>query len=356
MHREISNGKNEYVYQLQIRICVFQPGSIEITDNLPLELQIRLNNKVCSLPPISDKSKLGTPVRRIFRPIDCTDFVKLNPSISNTITVNWIPDGKTYVLGMCLVKKLTPEKLLEDLYNKKPRSSADTKNDIIQTLDKADPDVSTLSYRFSLICPLGKVKMKIPVKSSKCDHIQCFDASTFILMNEQKPSWTCPTCGQPCLYDDIQIQSYFIEVISSPNLPEKCNEIELLGDGTWKVFEESFEVDNVKKEAIDCITLDDSDDENSVKLKEECKPGNSKKSKTILFFDLTMSDDEETIKENNKQENEEQAVNTLQSETTNDAQPPPQVQEAVTSSEQGEEMDIDNSSPTTDPTPMTTSS
>eukprot|EP00102_Acyrthosiphon_pisum_P020146 XP_016657356.1 PREDICTED: uncharacterized protein LOC103308383 [Acyrthosiphon pisum] len=62
------------------------------------------------------------------------------------------------------------------------RSSEETKIYIIKKIADVDPDLATTSYRFSLVCPLGKIRMKIPAKSIHCDNLQCFDASTFILM------------------------------------------------------------------------------------------------------------------------------------------------------------------------------
>lgn len=366
LNRDISNGKNEYVYQIQIRICLIESGSTEITDYLPLGLHIRLGNKVCPLPPTAPNTRPGTEARRTARPINCTQLVKLNPFLPNTITVNWTPDAKTYVLGVYLVKKLTADTLLQKLHAKGPRSSLETKNYIIKKLADVDPDLATTSYRFSLVCPLGKMRMQIPAKSTNCDHLQCFDASTFILMNEKKPTWMCPTCNKPCLYDDIQIESYFLEVVSSPDLPDSCKEIEILADGTWKVYEENKEpVETAadKEKPIDSVNLDDSDDENSMEVKKELShnPESSKESESLksCLIDLTISDDEEPAKEKEKQENEAQAADAVQPVTTVDTKPLAQVQpqQAVTSSEQGVVIEIDCSpSPPTTPTPTTAAS
>lgn len=300
MNCDISNGKNKFVYQLQIRICHYELGSTEITDYLPLGFHIRLNNNDCLLPPISPITQQGTEARRITIPINVTKHVKLNPSIENIITVNWIPDVKIYVLGVYLVKKLTPEKLLQKLIDKGPRSSEETKNDIIQKLANIDLDLATSSYRFSLICPLGMTRMKIPAKSTNCDHLQCFNISTFIIMNEKKPTWICPICNKPCLYDDIQIESYFWEVVSSPNIPNDCKEIEILADGSWKVYEENREPVDVIENSINLVN---NDDENSIVIRNYHSPGSSNESGSMksCIIDLTRSDDEESPEEN-KQE------------------------------------------------------
>lgn len=269
MNRDIS-VENKYVYQIQMRICLLKPGSTEITDYFPPELNITINNNVCPISPIDPLNILSkiTP-----QPINCTELFKLNPSVINVITVNWNSDAKTFVMGLYLVKKLTSEYLLQELMNKKPRSSESSKNYIIQMTANLDSDLTTTSYYFSLVCPLGKIKIKIPAKSVNCNHLQCFDASTFILMNEKKPTWLCPVCDRPCLYNDLQIDTYFLEVILSPDLPDHCDKIELLADGTWKVYEENKGlVETVvggHEKLIDTIILSDSDDEEPPKEKDQ---------------------------------------------------------------------------------------
>lgn len=372
-HRDISNGKSEFPFQMQIRICLLEPGSTEIADFLPLGLNIRVNNKSCTLPPTAPNNRPGVENRRVARPINCSNLLKLNPQITNPITINWIPDGKTYIMGMYLVKKLSSDILLQRLKDKGSRSSEETKNYIIKKLADVDPDLATTSYRFSLVCPLGKMRMKIPAKSINCDHLQCFDASIFILMNEKKPTWMCPTCNKSCLYDDIQIESYFLEIVTSPNLADSCKEIEILADGTWKVYEENKEVkssesvttNTTKEKPIDSVNLDDSDDGNDDPMepkKDTTLDGSSKDNENLKssFVDLTLSDDDEEQPptEKDKQENEAQAVDAVQSVTTVDLKPQAQVQpqQAVTSSEQGVVIEIDSPSPPASPTPTTTAS
>ncbi|CAH1738758.1 unnamed protein product [Aphis gossypii] len=288
-NRTISSGKEEYLYQFQIRICQFiEPVPNESPDYMPLDLYIRVGRKPCQLPPSLPITSPRTKSRRTARPIDCTANVKLCPLVSNTITIGWTPDGKNYVFSMYLVKKLTSDTLIERLHDKGGRSSEDTKNIIIQMFANVDPDVATTSYSFSLICPLSKVRMKIPAKSIYCDHLQCFDVSTFILMNEKKPTWICPTCSKPCLYDDIQIENYFLEVVSSPTLKYCTTEIEILSDGTWRIYKETIETKNTNS-TFDMVKPSDivdlvSDDEMCSERNDGPSPKNSKSS----FIDLTL--------------------------------------------------------------------
>ncbi|KAE9524257.1 hypothetical protein AGLY_015296 [Aphis glycines] len=365
-NRYSSDGKYEHRNQCQIRICqLIEPVPNESSDYMPLGLHIRVNMKACPLPPVPPNTRPNNLAesRRTARPINCTANFKLSPINVNNITINWTPDGKNYVFVLYLVKKLTVDTLIKKLQDKGGRSSEETKNYIIRKIADVDPDLATdTSYRFSLVCPLGKMRMKIPVKSINCNHLQCFDASTFILMNEKKPTWVCPTCNNPCLYDDLQIQNYFLEVISSPTLKDCSKEIEFLADGTWRVYEETIEIHNTNNTSdrvkpIESVDLD-SDDENCIEPRTEPRTQESENNLKSSFVDLTLSGDEEPRTEKVKQENEAQAADAIQSVGVIDLKPQAQVQpqQAVTSSELGLVIEIDSPSPPSSPTPTTEAS
>lgn len=76
--------------------------------------------------------------------------------------------------------------------------------------------------------------MSTPCRASTCSHLQCFDASLFLQMNERKPTWNCPVCDKPALYDNLTIDGYFQEALNSNKLLPDVNEIQLLQDGSWE--------------------------------------------------------------------------------------------------------------------------
>jgi hypothetical protein len=96
-----------------------------------------------------------------------------------------------------------------------------------------DSEIATTSLRVSLMCPLGKMKMMVPCRPATCGHLQCFDASLFLQMNERKPTWICPVCDKPALYENLVVDGYFQEVLTSPHLGTDCCEVQLLNDGSW---------------------------------------------------------------------------------------------------------------------------
>lgn len=228
-NRDISKTIPEYPYQYQIRLCQIELGRFEVTDYFPSQLNVRVGDTPCPTYP-NERSKS----RRTASPINCTHELKLSPFFTNLIKVNWVPDGKIYGITMNLVKQLSADNLIKKLQDKEARSSEDTKHQIIKKFTCVNPDLACTSHQFSLLCPLSKNRMKLPAKSVHCDHIMCFDADTFIRMNEKNSKWLCPICNAPCVYDDIKIENYFLEIVTSSRLEDDDNNILINADGSWE--------------------------------------------------------------------------------------------------------------------------
>lgn len=284
-YRNNSIDENGYCLQIQIQLGSIEEGSTVINDCMPLGLYVRICDQVCPLPPLSPPPRKSEARRLIPRPINCTELLNLSTNM-NRINLNWYPDGKNYVVGLFLVKQLSVGSLVENLKYKKVRSLEDTKRYIIKKSSSVDTELSTTHHLISLMCPLSKLRMKLPTKSINCDHLQCFDASGFISMNEKKPTWICPICNKPCTYYDLEIQTYFLEIVNSPFLPENCQQIEILPDGSWKMAEEIDEFGNI----------------NPNRVKKQSQPNCSKYSEELnsVVIDLTLSDDEEPPNKKNR--------------------------------------------------------
>jgi len=109
-------------------------------------------------------------------------------------------------MAVYLVSRLSSTDLLQRLRNKGVRPSEYTRGLIKDKLSEdADMEIATTSLKVSLVCPLGKMRMQLPCRATSCSHLQCFDASLFLQMNERKPTWVCPVCDKPILYENLAI-------------------------------------------------------------------------------------------------------------------------------------------------------
>ncbi|XP_011198071.2 E3 SUMO-protein ligase PIAS2 isoform X1 [Bactrocera dorsalis] len=234
-NRDIRNSnKIEHAIQVQLRFCLLET-SCEQEDCFPPSVSVKVNNKLCQLPNVIPTNRPNVEPKRPPRPVNVTANVKLSPTVTNTITVQWCPDyTRGYCIAVYLVKKLTSAQLLHRMKTKGVKPADYTRGLIKEKLtEDADCEIATTMLKVSLNCPLGKMKMSIPCRASTCSHLQCFDASLYLQMNERKPTWNCPVCDKAAIYDNLVIDGYFQEVLASSLLKPDDTEIQLHKDGSW---------------------------------------------------------------------------------------------------------------------------
>uniref|UniRef100_A0A182QN37 Protein inhibitor of activated STAT n=2 Tax=Anopheles farauti TaxID=69004 RepID=A0A182QN37_9DIPT len=234
MNRDISNpNKVEHSVQVQLRFCLLET-TCEQDDYFPPNIVVKVNNKLCPLPNPIPTNKPGVEPKRPPRPVNITPNVKISPLVANHIAVSWCTEyNRGYVASCYLVRKLTSAQLLSRLKTKGVKAADYTRALIKEKLSEdADCEIATTMLKVSLICPLGKMRMTTPCRASTCSHLQCFDASLYLQMNERKPTWNCPVCDKPAVYNNLVIDGYFQEVLAS-KLSSEDTEIQLHNDGSW---------------------------------------------------------------------------------------------------------------------------
>ncbi|KAB0803191.1 hypothetical protein PPYR_00161 [Photinus pyralis] len=304
--RDIRPGsKCEYIKQIQLRFCLLET-TCEQEDYFPPNVVVKVNNKLCPLPNPIPTNKPGVEPKRPPRPVNITPMVKLSPTVANAIHVSWAADyTRGYTITVALVHKRNSNDLLQRLKSRGMKHSDHTRGLIKEKLNEdADCEIATTCLRVSLMCPLGKMRMSTPCRSITCQHLQCFDASLFLQMNERKPTWSCPVCDKPALYDNLVIDGYFQDVLSSSSA--EVSEIQLHKDGSWstqiaekkpaarveKVTDDSIEIIADDVEVVSSVTNpveSSSTNNNTEKPKDETaapKPNE-------VLVDLTCSDSED---------------------------------------------------------------
>jgi len=265
------NGRIDYRKQIQMRFSLLET-SCEQEDNFPSSITVKANGRLCPLPNPIPTNKPGAEPKRPPKPINITSLCKLSATAANYVNVTWAVEvGRGYTVSVYLVDRLSYLDLLERLKNKQQRHPDYTRALIKEKLNDKDAEIATTSCKVSLACPLGKMRMKIPCRASTCDHLQCFDASLYLQMNEKKPKWKCPVCNKAALNETLLIDGFFMELIVSPRLPDDEHEILLYNDGSWEPLppkkDESMTVTTPAKPApkpkkeFETLSVDDDDED-----------------------------------------------------------------------------------------------
>uniref|UniRef100_A0A3Q3MVP4 Protein inhibitor of activated STAT 1 n=1 Tax=Labrus bergylta TaxID=56723 RepID=A0A3Q3MVP4_9LABR len=272
---DISGNKCDFSVQVQLRFCLSETSCPQ-EDHFPPNLCVKVNGKPCNLPGYLPPTKNGVEPKRPSRPINITSLVRLSTTVPNTIVVSWTAEiGRSYSMAVYLVKQQSSTVLLQRLRAKGIRNP-DHSRALIKEKLTADPDseIATTSLRVSLLCPLGKMRLMIPCRALTCSHLQCFDATLYIQMNEKKPTWVCPVCDKKAPYEHLIIDGLFVEILNK--------------DGSWAPMRSKKEVQEVSSASYN-NGLDDQRSSSS------SSHGNSSSnnSKKVEVIDLTLDSSSE---------------------------------------------------------------
>ncbi len=221
-------------YQVLLRICLLNDET-DVTDCLPPKLYVTVNDKYCSLPPPDPSvGKQGTVTKRINAPVNITGYLNRDLFI-NTLVIHWAAQFYTvYGVTVQLVKRRRADELVQKLKERGEQDPAVSKKIIYKNLSDDDNEIAATSLKMSLLCPLGKMLMSLPTRASTCNHLQCFDGCLYIKMNEIKSTWMCPVCNQACLFENLFVDGYFMDILRSDRFNPGCTDIQLNADGSWE--------------------------------------------------------------------------------------------------------------------------
>jgi len=191
---------------------------------------------------------------------------------------------KSYTLSIQLIRCISLDSLVNHILKQQsPVTNIHNSND--SDIEIEDIGLMTTRQRVSLICPITQSLIVIPVKSSYCSHLTCFDLRTFLQMNQKRLQWTCPICKKSASYETLHVDKRLQSILS--NVPDNCSTVEI--DTSTKILSDcQYILDNIKHEKTDIDNASDQNDEesihNSPNSKLKIKQTRSKRSFRVLVF------------------------------------------------------------------------
>jgi E3 SUMO-protein ligase PIAS1 len=83
----------------------------------------------------------------------------------------------------------------------------------------------------SLKDPISTLKMTTPCRSTICTHDRCFDAESFLQLQEQAPMWQCPICNKTISFEALAVDEYVQEILEK--VPRGTDQVTIEPDGRW---------------------------------------------------------------------------------------------------------------------------
>ncbi|OAA46608.1 Zinc finger domain-containing protein, MIZ-type [Beauveria brongniartii RCEF 3172] len=205
----------------------------------PHQSEIRVNGSEVKANLRGLKNKPGST-----RPVDITDALRLKPpNYLNTIDFTYALTTKVYsvaelVQGISAGRRIPKDSVITELNQK-----------------AQDPDVVATSSVLSLKCPLSYTRLDVPCRGMSCSHVQCFDATSYLQLQEQGPQWLCPICNKPAPYEQLAVDEYVQDILD--NTPKSLEGVTIEPNGRWLSKAEEPESNNFPSEAY----FDDDDDD-----------------------------------------------------------------------------------------------
>lgn len=160
----------------------------------------------------------------------------------------------------------------------------------------------------SLKDPISTLRIVTPCRSTVCTHNQCFDADSFLQLQEQAPTWTCPICNKTISFEALAVDEYVQDILSKAR---NTDQVTIQPNGEWSTEKDlkpkhnnhdddsdddlveitDYRVQAIKSEAAPTPT---SLSTPPLPSREPSIAPRSTQKRTSEVVDLTLSDDEDS--------------------------------------------------------------
>ncbi|OAA34421.1 Zinc finger, MIZ-type [Metarhizium rileyi] len=209
------------------RVMVFCAGDVSGFQNVafPHQSELRVNNQEIKANLRGLKNKPGST-----RPVDITAVLRLKQlHYINNVEFTYALTNKKFYLIINVCRTTTVKELVSSISTRLKIS----KDSVVAELNKKaqDPDVVATSQVLSLKCPLSYMRLDVPCRSLSCTHIQCFDATSYLQLQEQGPQWLCPICNKPAPFEQLAVDEYVREILA--NTRRDLETVTIEPNGHW---------------------------------------------------------------------------------------------------------------------------
>ncbi|OWA51183.1 hypothetical protein BV898_15676 [Hypsibius exemplaris] len=213
---------------LLFRFCPEVAGLGAAYERHPEHLKLMLNGRTIvetPLPPDFATRMFKKKSTAFNQPIEVT-LDRLVDGQQNIVMLRWTEDATTtapgqppipspaqhfHFVGECARRK-SMEEVLKALTNGRVVPTKESVFKLFKALagsNDGDVLMDSQSMKFSLHCPASRSRLGIPVRGRNCDHVDCFDAASFLMMNAaMKARWSCPKCSRSVQYDEMVVDQF----------------------------------------------------------------------------------------------------------------------------------------------------
>ncbi|KJZ73377.1 hypothetical protein HIM_07171 [Hirsutella minnesotensis 3608] len=223
-HSALQHCLTDKSYRVMV-FCAGEPSGLQDIA-FPHQSELKVNGNEVKANLRGLKNKPGST-----RPVDITSLLRLKTNQINSVEFTYALTSKKFHLIINLCKVTSVPELVSTISTRRriPKDSV-----VAELAKKAqDPDVVATSQVLSLKCPLSYMRLAVPCRSLSCTHVQCFDATSYLQLQEQGPQWLCPICNKSAPFDQLAVDDYVKDILE--NTPKDLEAVTIEPNGRWKV-------------------------------------------------------------------------------------------------------------------------
>ncbi|KAB8349462.1 hypothetical protein FH972_023489 [Carpinus fangiana] len=212
----------------------------------PSQIEVKVNGDLYQGSLRGIKKKTGTT-----RPADITSLIRKMPHYGNDVAITYAATDKKYSFIVQLVREYAVEELVERI----------KRGNVITAQLVIAENIVTTSTVMSLKCPLSYMRMRLPCRSTHCSHNQCFDATSFLQMQQQAPQWACPICNKVFKFENLVVDRYVQEILQKTS--SSTEQITIEPNGSWRSADQTdshAQMNGSTKRKADVFDADDDND------------------------------------------------------------------------------------------------
>ncbi|KAJ0116500.1 hypothetical protein J7T55_007480 [Diaporthe amygdali] len=245
-----------------MRVMVFCAGANTGPQDIafPHQSELKVNGGDVKANLRGLKNKPGST-----RPVDITDLLRLKiPNYTNNIEFTYAltqkagdkasqSNGQRFylVVNVC---KTTPVDTLVRAITSRKISKASVLHELTRKAHDAEIEMS--SQVLSLKCPLSYMRLVTPCRATTCTHVQCFDATSYLQLQQQGPQWLCPVCSKSAPYERLAIDEYVRDILDRTS--RSVEQVDIEPNGQWKAHG-SVEEEAEPEPEHEALAIDDDD-------------------------------------------------------------------------------------------------
>ncbi|KAJ6226943.1 tonalli [Anaeramoeba flamelloides] len=140
-------------------------------------------------------------------------------------------------------KTISANDILKYYNDIQSQSQNENENESAKDKENANKSKSNNNEKFtndiiSLSCPISKKPIKVPVRTLKCKHRQCFDLIQYAKYAERTKNWRCPICKMQIKFSDLIVDGY-VQGLIELEAKDQCQEFQIFPNGEWKKLSKS---------------------------------------------------------------------------------------------------------------------